>query len=187
MHSSHSTSTTGHQLFGWDFICSDVDVDAVAHARSTVERNSKALAGHIRIVSVTANSSLQEAVMGRYLSAGVGRCPDETTDRSLSVEGGSVRHDGDRPAVEGDGPVLQALRPLLLGQQDDGSHEELLQAVMCNPPFYDLTEEVGTYSTSVCFTGGLRCLTFPCLYPSPSLSLAVDPPQRAHHLHRCGA
>lgn len=140
---SLSTSSTGHQLFGWDFICSDVDVDAVAHARSTVERNSRSLAGHIRIVSVTTNSSLQEKVMGKYV--GSVRYGDEEDDKECLG--------GDRPVVEGDGPVLQALRPLLLGHVGDCSSEEVLQAVMCNPPFYNLTEEVGTYSTSVCCTG----------------------------------
>jgi 23S rRNA A1618 N6-methylase RlmF len=129
-------------LFGWDFICSDVDVAAVAHARSTVERNSRSLAGHIRIVSVTTNSSLQKKVMGKHF--GSVRYDEEEDDKCLS---------GDRPAVEGDGPVLKALRPLLLGHVGDCSSEEMLQAVMCNPPFYDLTEEVGTYSTSVCCTG----------------------------------
>ena len=176
---SVSTSSTGHQLFGWDFICSDVDVDAVAHARSTVERNSKSLAGHIRIVSVTANSSLQEKVMGKYV--GSVRYGDEEDDKECLS--------GDKPAVEGDGPVLQALRPLLLGHVGDcSSEEEVLQAVMCNPPFYDLTEEVGTYSTSVCryIQGRLQCdgdVSHPhvscfLLSLSPSLSsLAVDPPQ----------
>lgn len=126
-----------------------MDVDAVAHARSTVERNN--ITGHIR---------LQEAVMGKYV--GVGRHADDAIDRSLSVDGGSVQHGddeeeekddkeclrGDRSAVVGDGPVLQALRPLLLDQEIDRSmDDEVLQAVMCNPPFYDLVEEVGTYSS----------------------------------------
>ena len=144
--------SAGHRLFGWDFICTDVDPDAIAHAQSTIE-NNRGVTAHAQVASVPPCYQLQEAVMSKYglIQRELGHSdgsPTPTVERSRSFS-------------HVDGPVVHALQLFALdrssnqktcagsssecfGSQEGEEELEVLQAVMCNPPFYDMTEEVST-------------------------------------------
>jgi 23S rRNA A1618 N6-methylase RlmF len=153
----------GHSLFGWSFVGSDVDTDAVQHCQRNIDTNPQ-LAGSISLVHVPGSAELQELIARDYLgglcnaaSAG-GRDASQTGQSlaSLYSSSSSNQHSNGSAASSAcqGGPVAQAIKSMgsavgagVVKNHSAGatvamSAQPIFQAVMCNPPFYDSDEQV---------------------------------------------
>jgi 23S rRNA A1618 N6-methylase RlmF len=148
----------GHALFGWSFVGSDVDADAIQHCQRNIDANPQ-LAGSVSLVLVSGSAELQERIARDYLPG--------LSNASLAAQSPlHLMHTSDQhsntttittAADCQNGPIVQAIRFLGLTRdagivklESDGSAESAevepaqptFQAVMCNPPFYDCDEKV---------------------------------------------
>jgi hypothetical protein len=147
----------GHSLFKWDFIGTDVDSDAVTHCKSNLYRNP-AFKDHIGVIHVPTSRGLQLHISTVYLPSlrtvqgDFSEQRDAATASAPSLayccsDGRNLR-----------GPILTAFNAMLEGSQLSAAaasvvhgRERTITATMCNPPFYDLEETVGSSSHHVCY------------------------------------
>lgn len=150
----------GNRLYGWDFLCSDVDPVSVAWAREQLSRNLSLR--QIEVVAVEGCPSWQLEV--RNVLETKGSLRDFLLQRA---EAEHVLCGGDKGRDQR-GPIRQALaetaccRPSLLQAEAEffgqaavsppESSEKLvfLDITMCNPPFYSVTEKVTTVYMYTC-------------------------------------
>lgn len=154
----------GHSLFGWSFVGSDVDADAIQHCQRNIDANPQ-LTGYVSLVHVSGSAELQERIARDYLPG------LSSANSAVGAEGASqpaqslvdLLHIRDQHSNSSatkscqDGPIVQAITSMestvkadfVPSGVDESSGcavvapaQPIFHAIMCNPPFYDCDEKV---------------------------------------------
>ena len=155
----------GSKLFGWRFLASDINSESLAVAHQNILQNP-ALTSDIMLLQVKKSESLQTALTQGFLTQHVPEI--HSSDKPLPpVQYRSLRELLSSPnSNQFRGPIREALvsycdrnssASIVEQAERDFNNkpfsplEPIVHAVMCNPPFYDLVEEVSIRYTTLYF------------------------------------